>query len=275
MNTKRTMKHEPNRKEMIAPVPIRRRKLSDEAALRIEEMIHDGKFPAGTMLPPERELMAMFGVGRASIREALFALNRMGLVQVRNGERPYVTTPTPEKLIAELSGAARHFLLAPRGAETFQEARELFEIGVARLAAERRTKEDIVRLRAALYANIDAFGDVSRFESTDVAFHYALAVTTQNPILVAVHDALAGWLTNQRTLALRHPDAQKIAVAGHKKVFDAVNRGRAEAAGRAMETHLKSIAKLIAVVARHADAARSQKRAAASSDRITRRSRRR
>ena len=227
---------------------IRKRKLSEETALEIERMIEERKFPAGTMLPPERELMAMFGVGRASIREALFALNRMGLVQVRNGERPYVTTPTPEKLIGELSGAVRHFLSAPQGPETFREARELFEIGVARMAAERRTKEDMVRLRVSLEANINARGDLTRFESTDVAFHYALAVTTQNSIIVAVHDALSGWLTTQRTVALRHPDAQKIAIAGHKRVFDAVGSGRPEAAGKAMETHLKSIAKLIAFV---------------------------
>lgn len=233
---------------VVAPVPIRRRKLSEEAALQIESMIQDGRFPPGTMLPPERELMAMFGVGRASIREALFALNRMGLVQVRNGERPFVTTPTPEKLIAELSGAARHFLSAPDGAKTFREARELFEIGVARLAARRRTKEDLSRLRAALDANVRARGDLVRFERTDVAFHYALAVTTGNPILVAVHDALVGWLTSQRTLALRHLDAESIAIAGHKRVFEAVSRGHAEAAGKAMETHLKGIAKLIAVV---------------------------
>jgi len=65
--------------------PIRRRKLSEEAVLRLEAMIRDGTFPSGSLLPPERELMKVFGVGRASIREALYALNRMGLVLLRNG----------------------------------------------------------------------------------------------------------------------------------------------------------------------------------------------
>jgi DNA-binding GntR family transcriptional regulator len=55
----------------LALRPIRRRKVSDEAALRLESMIRDGAFPEGALLPPERELMKMFGVGRASIREAL------------------------------------------------------------------------------------------------------------------------------------------------------------------------------------------------------------
>ena len=75
----------------LAAWPIRRRKISEEAALRLEAMIRDGTFPEGTLLPPERELMKMFGVGRASIREALYALGRMGLVQVRTGERPLVS----------------------------------------------------------------------------------------------------------------------------------------------------------------------------------------
>ena len=123
-------------------------------------MIRDGTFPAGTLLPPERELMKVFGVGRASIREALFALNRMGLVLLRNGERPRVTTPTPETLITELSGSARHFLSQPDGAVFFQEARALFEVGIARLAAQRATAEDVERLRQALQANMAARGDL-------------------------------------------------------------------------------------------------------------------
>src|SRR5215467_15726545 len=170
--------------------PIRRRKLSEEAALRLEAMIRDGTFPPGTMLPPERELMKIFGVGRASIREALFALNRMGLVLLRNGERPMVTTPTPATLITELSGAARHFLSQPNGTGWFQEARALFETGIAAMAAQRATDEDVGRLRGALDANTAARGDIGRFERTDVAFHYALATITGNPIFTAVHDAL-------------------------------------------------------------------------------------
>ena len=186
----------------LAAWPIRRRKISEEAALRLEAMIRDGTFPEGTLLPPERELMKMFGVGRASIREALYALGRMGLVQVRTGERPLVTRPTPQNLLTELSGAARHFLAGSGGPEHFQEARALFEVGVARLAALRADRDDIERLRQALEANAAARGDMTRFERTDVAFHYVLARITRNPIFTAVHDALVEWLTSS---ADHHP----------------------------------------------------------------------
>src|SRR4051812_19000473 len=176
--------------------PIRREKLSDLAAQRLESLIRDGTFPTGTMLPSERELTKVFNVGRTSIREALYALHRQGLIRLRSGARPKVTTPTPETLITELSGAARSFLAQPGGVEHFQEARALLEVGIARLAAQRCTDEDIVKLRRALDANIGARGDLERFERTDVAFHYVLATITRNPIYAAVHDGLVEWLTS-------------------------------------------------------------------------------
>jgi DNA-binding FadR family transcriptional regulator len=243
----------------LAAWPIRRRKISDEAASRLEAMIRDGTFPEGTLLPPERELMRMFGVGRASIREALYALGRMGLVQVRTGERPLVTRPTAENLLTELSGAARHFLAGSGGPEHFQEARALFEIGIARLAAMRAGPEDIERLRQALEANSAARGDVARFERTDVAFHYVLAQTTRNPIFTAVHDALVEWLTSQRTITLRAPGAEEAAFASHRRIFDCVAANDPEAAAGAMDEHLKSVASLMKIATEAENAARASR----------------
>jgi DNA-binding FadR family transcriptional regulator len=229
----------------LALRPIRRRKVSEEAAFRLEAMIRDGVFPEGALLPPERELMKMFGIGRASIREALYGLGRMGLVQVRTGERPLVTRPTPDKLITELSGVARHFLAGSGGPEHFQEARALFEVGVARLAATRASASDVQRLERALQANAAARGDKARFENTDVAFHYVLALITGNPIFVAVHDALVEWLTSQRTISLRAPGAEATAYEAHCRIYEAVANRDPEKAAAAMDEHLKSVADLI------------------------------
>jgi GntR family transcriptional regulator, sialic acid-inducible nan operon repressor len=229
----------------IGTWPIRREKLSDLAAQRLEALIRDGTFPTGTMLPSERELMKIFHVGRTSIREALYALHRQGLIRLRTGERPKVTTPTPETLITELSGAARSFLAQPGGLEHFQEARALLEVGIARLAAQRCTDDDIVKLRCALDANIAARGDLEQFERTDVAFHYVLATITRNPIYAAVHDALVEWLTSQRTISLQVAGAEDAALEGHREVFEGVVRRDPEGAARAMEDHLASVAALI------------------------------
>ena len=74
---------------------IRRRKLYEEVMKGREEMIQDGQFGLGDFLPSERELMQHFGVGRPAVREALFALQRMGLVVVATGERPRVSNSNP------------------------------------------------------------------------------------------------------------------------------------------------------------------------------------
>jgi DNA-binding FadR family transcriptional regulator len=177
--------------------------------------------------------MKMFDVGRASIREALYALGRMGLVQVRTGERPLVTRPTPEKLLTELSGVARQFLAGSNGPEHFQEARALFEVGVARLAATRASNEDIAKLRLSLDANGAARGNLGRFERTDVAFHYVLAQITRNPIFTAVHDALVEWLTSQRTVSLRAPGAEEAAFEAHRRIFEGVAARDPDAAAKA------------------------------------------
>lgn len=226
-------------------LPIRRRKLSEQLVSRIEAMIQDGTFARGSLLPAERELMRLFGVGRASIREALFALGRMGLVEIRNGARPLVGVPGPNTMLTDLAGIARSFLSEASGPQHFREARAVLESGIASIAAQRGTASDLVQLRAAFDANAAAVADKQRFERTDVAFHYALAAMTRNPIFTSVHDALADWLTGQRTQALRAAGAERIALEGHKRILQAVERGQPVAAAAAMARHLREINDLI------------------------------
>src|SRR5579872_7299913 len=191
--------------------PIRRRKLYEEVAARIEAMIHDGRYSAGDQLPSERELMEELGVGRSAVREAMLSLQKMGLVTVSSGERARVTTPSATVLVRELSGAARLLLAQEGGIARFQEARMLFEIGLARLAAEKATAEDIAMLGEALAANRAAIGDHPRFMRTDVAFHYAIAKIPRNSIFTSLYEAVVEWLTEQRETSGRAPNAAEVA----------------------------------------------------------------
>ena len=100
---------------------VKPRKLSDEVAHHLEQMIRDGDFAEADRLPSERDLMRHFGVGRPSVREALLHLSKMGLVEVRSGERARVTRPTPQFVIDALAGPARHMLAAPDGVQRLPE----------------------------------------------------------------------------------------------------------------------------------------------------------
>jgi DNA-binding FadR family transcriptional regulator len=226
----------------MAPQAIRRRKLYEDVAENLERMIQDGVYAPSDLLPSERDLMREFGVGRPAVREALFHLRKMGLVEIRSGERARVTTPTPGFIISGLAGTARHMLGAPGGVRDFQAARTFFEVGLVRHAAEHATRKDIAAFEAALLANREALGDLRRFEKTDVDFHYVLAVIPGNPIFTAIHAAFAEWLLQQRqTTLVRGKDV--VAYEAHKAIFEAVASRDVDGAERAMRVHLDYVAR--------------------------------
>ena len=174
-------------------------------------------FPEGTLLPPERELMKMFGLGRASIREALYALAGWVSSRCAPASGRWSPGPPPQNLITELSGAARHFLAGSGGPEHFQEARALFEVGVARLATLRASSEDIERLRRARWPPMQRrAATCARFERTDVAFHYVLALITQNPILWPFMTLWSNGSRANGPSRLRAPGAEEAAFDSHR-----------------------------------------------------------
>lgn len=223
-------------------VLIKQRKLSDEVADHLERMIREGELAEADRLPSERDLMRQFGVGRPSIREALLHLSKMGLVEVRSGERARVTRPTPQFVIDALAGPARHMMSAPGGVRDFQSARMFFEVGLARNAAANGTAEDFANLEEALDINRQSIGDLKRFERTDVDFHYALALMMRNSIFTAIHAALAEWLLEQRRTTLAAGEDVK-AYEAHKAIFEAVSARDPDRAEQAMRDHLEYVAR--------------------------------
>ena len=225
--------------------PIRRQKLYEQVSARLEARIIDKTYDVGDLLPSERDMMREFGVGRPAIREALVHLRNMGLVELRSGERAQVIQPTPEVVVDALSGVAKHMLIAPDGVRNFQNARLFFEVGLARHAALHATAEDIEQLRSALEVNHAALNDLARFEQTDVAFHYVLAVIPRNPIFPAIHAAIAEWLVQQRHITLnwrgRKGTAER-ACAAHKAIYEAIAARDPDRAEKAMRDHLAHVA---------------------------------
>lgn len=88
---------------MPQPRKIIARRLSDQIETELMSMLQAGDYGPGDRLPSERELMEMFDVGRSSVREALFSLQRKGLLKINRGDRPRVIEPEPARLISEFS----------------------------------------------------------------------------------------------------------------------------------------------------------------------------
>jgi GntR family transcriptional repressor for pyruvate dehydrogenase complex len=220
---------------------FRMRRLYEDLASGLDVMIREGALSAGDALPSERELTVRFGVGRPAVREALFHLQKMGRFERESGERAKVTRPTPEVVVEGLAGAARHMLAQPDGVRQLQDARTFFEVGLARHAAKHATASDLRDLAAALEANRQSIGDLARFERTDVAFHYVLALIPRNPIFTAFHSAIAEWLVEQRHVTLTYPGNNKIAFRAHKAIYEAIAARDADRAERMVRAHLSHV----------------------------------
>lgn len=224
--------------------PVRRRRIYEDIVVQIEASIMSGDLPVGGQLPSERELMERLQVGRTAVREALFALHKMGLVTLSNGERATVIAPSPAALVSELSGAARYFLSNSAGIRSFQDARLFFEVGLARHAAQHASEADIARLRACLDENGRLVDDRQRFPDSDVGFHLVIAEIADNAIFTTLHTALAEWLRGQRLVSARAEGAQRAAYKAHRRIFTAIAAHDPDAAERAMRAHLTEVAAL-------------------------------
>ena len=219
------------------------RRIYEDIALKLTEQINAGELVDGSLLPSERELAEMFGASRTSVREALLSLQASGLISVRQRARARVTQLNNPAFFNQLSGSAQTLLALPNGVADFQEARMLFECGLARYTASHASAKELDRLALALVQNKKALGDPAAFEKTDVAFHGILAEIPRNPIFTALSTALSEWLTEQRTVNIRAPvrGALRRAYEGHEEIYEAIAAHDVEAADRAMANHLETV----------------------------------
>jgi GntR family transcriptional regulator, sialic acid-inducible nan operon repressor len=218
------------------------RKKFEEIAEHLELSIFSGRLSVGDKIPSERALMDRFGVGRSTVREALFMLQRKGLLETRPGAAARVSRPDADTMVDDLSGAARHMLSQPDGVRHLQNARTLFEIGLARHAAKHATEEDLQALKSALEANGAAM-DQPTFQRTDLTFHYTLAMITHNPVFTSIHHALMAWLAEQRSVSARAGATRSEIFGQHRAIYEAIAAGDSVAAEEAMETHLATVAR--------------------------------
>jgi GntR family transcriptional regulator, sialic acid-inducible nan operon repressor len=216
----------------------------EEIADRLAADIRRGRLGANGRLPSERALMAQFGVGRSTVREALFALRKLGLVAGRGGAVAQIRQPSAGTLIDQLSSIARMLIADDDGMRNFQSARALFEIGVVREAALSATSDSLAAVERALEANRAAINDPKTFGATDVEFHYALAEAAGNPIYKVLHTAFMQWLAEQRAISARAGADPAAVYLEHQAIWRAVAERDAMAAQDAMQAHLDGVVRL-------------------------------
>jgi GntR family transcriptional regulator, sialic acid-inducible nan operon repressor len=230
---------------MAEGAPIARRKLGDEVRERLLALIESGKLKPGDPLPSERELMATYRVGRPAVREALQALQGLGLVAISHGERAKVLGLTPASMFGQIERSARHLLsTSPQTLDHLKEARMMFETAMVRLAAAKATDQDVEALRAVLARQQQSRKDSKAFMEADIAFHEGIAAISGNPLMAAASSAMLRWLADVHRELVRLPGRESATLEEHHEILEQIAKHRPEAAAVAMANHLTRVVSL-------------------------------
>ena len=164
---------------------VKRYSLAQQVADQLQKMIEDGVWKIGEKIPTEPELTAMFSVSRTTLREAVRCLTTEGILVVKQGDGTYVRANNG--FHARMSMAYDQVSLS-----NIQEARNMLELTVARLAARRRQENDIRELRRTLCLRQEK--GTGADPQADLAFHMAIARASHNKILEELYGSLATYL---------------------------------------------------------------------------------
>src|SRR5688572_29217593 len=161
----------------------------------VPALIARGVLKGGARLPPERELANALSVSRTSVRTGLQALAAKGVLVVRHGAGSFVADGPPT-----LDGEPLLLLAALHGcpAQEMFEARRTLEVGVAGLAAERATADDMATMAeevASMFASLD---DPQQFLIHDIRFHRAVAAGLGNRVLAAIVEMVSSIFYGHR-----------------------------------------------------------------------------
>ena len=202
----------------------------------VRQLIESGEFRAGDKLPPERELVQLIGVSRASVRAGLQTLATVGVVDSRRGAGTFVADGPPLLDVNPLSiFTALHGV--PR-AELF-EARRAIEIDLAGLAAERARGDELAAISEEVMEMFASFDDVHRFLLHDIRFHRAVAEAARNPLLAAIMEMVADLFYDQRKKTVDRWRGAPEAAEQHRRIYQAIRAGDVDQARREMGTHLQ------------------------------------
>jgi GntR family transcriptional repressor for pyruvate dehydrogenase complex len=222
--------------------PVHATRVYTEIVRQIRTLVAEGRLKSGDRLPPERELAERFNVSRASVREALRALESMRLIQIRVGEGTFVREIAVDSLVEPLALA----ILTRREAtgELF-EARRLLEPPIAALAAIRATAEErreMERIVAHQGSEVER-GHTGLAE--DAAFHAAIAASAHNHAITRIVHALVDLLKKSREQSLRTPGRAQRSHEDHKAILAAIRERNPEAAREAMLAHVVAVEALV------------------------------
>lgn len=224
-----------------------------QIARQIRNLIRDGTLKVGAQLPPERDLVQQFGASRASVREALSAVEMLGLIECRGGQGNFIKADGSDGTI---DGELLRTLLQDHDPYEIFEARLEMEPSLAGLAAERATAEErerlagfVARMRGLgerINAEADALPAIEEYMEEDRKFHLEISRAAHNHVLFTVFAGVNLMMKETHWKAMKskglHDPANVAAYAvEHEAILEAILARDAKAAGAEAHKHLSML----------------------------------
>ena len=217
-----------------------RENLSEQIADRILGLIKERKLLPGDKLPPERELSQQMGVSRPSLREALRALSIMRVIGHRQGSGTYITSLEPNYLIEHLDFI---FALDDSTYLDLLEARKVIESGIAELAAQGITDDQIQELEALHEESIRSADNHEEFLKADLKIHDVICEASSNSILQRIMASLVKISIHSRRRTVQIGEIREQTIGDHGKIIRTLANRDSTAARQAMLDHLNHVEK--------------------------------
>jgi len=224
---------DPGAIEAASLKPARRSNLTDVLVAQLLELIA-AEPPVERRLPPERVLSEQLAVSRASLREALAVLTHLGVLRTQRAVKYADAMAARNQLVARAvaNEGSESALLEPLA------VRQMLEPQVAAAAAQSPPPEMLANVARWLYVMDEAMTEPRQFAEADVAFHVAIACGTRNRVVIQLISALNDAGRDSRRFSYRPPDASRLAQAGHRAIYAALDSKDPAGAEEAMRAHL-------------------------------------
>jgi GntR family transcriptional repressor for pyruvate dehydrogenase complex len=219
--------------------PIKNTKVYEQVIDQIKDMIVSGNLKRGDKLPSERELVEQLQVSRTSIREALRALQIIGLVECKQGEGNFIKESFENSLFEPLSIM---FMLQESSPEEILELRKVIEIETTALAAKRIDSGELEHMKS-LIMQFKNNKDDSNGVKIDKEFHYLIAQATKNllilNILNAVSSLIDSFIKDARKKILAVENNRELLLQQHEDIYNALQEHNPKDAAMYMRKHLE------------------------------------
>jgi len=208
---------------------VSRTSLVDEVISAMRRMLSEETWSPGVKLPSEQELGRQLGVGRSTIREALRVLEHLGLVESRSGLGTYVIDRGMPKGRVE-------YPRTPEALRELYEFRRAIEVSAARLAAERRTANEMMRIQSAWdHCELAVErNSPDEFARLDYVFHLSIIQAAQNRFCFDAYKTLENAFAGYVNLILALEPLRSM-LHFHDGLIEAIARGDADGAAKEVE----------------------------------------